>query len=983
MPTDKGMLESIKRLFRSPRILFNKGLLKKPNTDINGFVKDLNNMKIDRDGVVERRLGSRCMVTPVTDINMDWLLYFSEEISGTELAFLVNGAGEIYCFCDSFPEALLRVNKTGFTQIYYNDAESFSYELKFERGSIFDKIIRDDSVSIYNEYGDVFTFNKFGAISFSYTSDNQEMYFVKARLDGLRNVQFNLLNTLSPCIYLDVNFTRMNPLETFSLVPATKRMYDINGTKDDDGNTLYGSQTPRIHSLKGELRVAQVDSSGRIGKMSQSVLLKDYAENYVSLINTYSVPGVISNYLETVSLLDIEDVADKYHDEESQLLFATRDQPSYTSGVGSFTNTLKIECPEQDWSFGETMPSHSFGIIARKTFRLGFLPDIVKTPYGEFARATMWCDYAFSNEDAYRQTVPQNIGELIKGYSLQFLKLPAVKLTGIKTEDIIADDTWTVGTEGEFIADNDADAAPPEIYTSAFPSVPTGNVNIYIRHAAYADEYPTKYSPTDATGAPPTNPVNLASGFLDYTLKEGDAENLEHGMIYDVLIGISSGDVPKSNRIYSLKTNAGPDLTIASGTIGDDKIATTGFVNVGLVNIDMEVTSEAVPYAFVPACHIYSVPDRSRLFVLLKNLGYNNWIVKRECTIVSLILSQEEDYYVSVNGDLNAKTDLTDTEVSGLISNYDVACLQSEYDEYLKSGSRFVVWNDGLVVAISQKCFTSSVMGGDNYLKPVYEKEDDGTTKLYDSETVGRVMNYQTELDAVGYLPVSSVEFINVGAFKYPLNTMQKTVEFLKKMVVNNGTVFVIENGGLWIGSEKGYMTLDAKVALDRSVVDIVKFDKGVMVFCRDMVYVVSKEGKISDVKNLSDFGSVNVLVSKDVSNGDVYGVTSSGEIFRGTVNYTEQNIKYFSLENLSVPITDVKWGSDTDIAFAKNTVWFSSGNRIFGLCYGGWKEIIDLGNNNIAGIFSYRDELCVIINNRTFVMGKFKFTGLPELVGG
>ena len=975
MPTDKGVIESIKRLFRSPRILFNKGLLKKPNTDINGFVKDLNNMGIDRDGVVERRLGSRCMITPVTDINMDWLLYFSEEISGTELAFLVNGAGEIYCFCDSFPEALFRINKTGFTQIYYKDLKSYSYELKFERGSIFDKIVRDDSISIYNEYGDIFTFNKFGAVSFSYTSNNQEMFFVKSRLDGLRDVTADLINDLSPCVYLDVTFTRMNPPETFNLVPAGKQMYDINGTKDDDGNTLRGSQTPRIHSLRGELRIAQVDSMGRLGKMSQSVLLKDYAESYISTVSTYSVPGVLSDYIDTISLIDVEKFSKLHRKSDFQFLYATRNIPPYTSGVGGYVDTFAARAPEQDWTFNETIPSFTCDDNDRRTFRLGFLPDVVKTPYGEFARATMWCDYAFSVKDSDRQLVPENIGSLMKGLSLQFLKLPVIKATGVKAEDIIVGAGWNTGTEGEFISDNDEDDVG-KIYSSAFPTIPLDDVNVYIRYAGKARECPTRYSPTDATGAPSTNPLILDSGFLDYTLKEGDAEECESGMIYDVLIGIPARDVPESNRVYSLKTTTDTNIYIEGGRLGDDQIATTGFINLGIIDLDMSVTAGDVPIGFVPACHVYSIPDRNNDFVLLKNMGYNNWIAKRNCRIAGLILAHGGDYYVSVNGDLRTKTDLTDSELSELISNYDVACFQKEYDEYFKSGSRFAIWNNGVVVAISQKCFTSSVSSEDNYLIPVYEKDDDNSHKLYDDETTGRVMNYQTELDSVGFLPISSVEFINIGSFQYPINTMQKTVEFLKKMVVNNGITFIIESGGLWIGSEKGYMTLEAKVSLDRSVVDIAKFDTGVMAFCRDMVYVVDKSGNIADVKNLSNFNSVNVLVVKTVSNGDLYGVMASGEIFRGVIEYTEQNIKYFSLQNLSIPITDIKWGSDTDIAFAKNTVWFSSENRIFGLSYGGWKEVVDLGNNNISGIFSYRDELCVIINNRTFMMGKFKIVG-------
>ena len=211
------VVTSIKRLLRSPRIKFGNGLLKKPNTDIKDFVKDLNNMKVNRDGVVEKRKGSRCMVNKVDDINMDWQLYFSEEISGSEVAFLVNAVGEIYCFTDAFPETLFRINKTGFSQFYYKDNKFYSYELLFERGSRYDKIIRDDTITIYNEYGDFFTFNKFGAISFSYTSDNQEFYLVKQRLEGLRTATANLMADLSPCIYMDVVFTRMDPPETFNL----------------------------------------------------------------------------------------------------------------------------------------------------------------------------------------------------------------------------------------------------------------------------------------------------------------------------------------------------------------------------------------------------------------------------------------------------------------------------------------------------------------------------------------------------------------------------------------------------------------------------------------------------------------------------------------------------------------------------------------------------------------------------------------------
>ncbi|HQJ59619.1 MAG TPA: hypothetical protein PKV35_01380 [bacterium] len=267
------------KLIRMPKNTFQNGILKSDNDNVNGFVSDLNNCEIDGLSV-KARYGTKCLENPV--VPRRWALFFSEKIAGSEILFGVTANGKIYAMNDMYPEKLFIVNKTGFTRFIYKDPDQIvttpvqSYEAMFERGSVFWHIPGIDSFSIVNNYGDSFTIAKSGSIQFMYESNKNHTINTVGRLRSCR--------TRSPYVagieqkfglYIDITYTRKQFARPFFFCDAPMNKYT---------------------AIRGNVKVAPVDDSGRLGELSQAQFLPMYKTKYVSMIKCLS--GKDANLLD-------------------------------------------------------------------------------------------------------------------------------------------------------------------------------------------------------------------------------------------------------------------------------------------------------------------------------------------------------------------------------------------------------------------------------------------------------------------------------------------------------------------------------------------------------------------------------------------------------------------------------------------------------------------------------------------------------------
>ena len=904
------------RIFKSPRLLFNKGIMSKSNDNAQGYVSDLVNMEIDSEGVVKRRMGSFCLLNP--DDDREWLLYFATKISGCDLVFLIDFSGNIYCVSENFPEKLFVLNKSGFTKLYYPGTDTFSYEVKFDRGTKFFYVDRPETLTMMNDFGDTITINKNGSIRFLGTSDQQESYETASRRD------FDSVTWATYGLYVNAKYTRKKIINTFDLIRTSSKTYDPER-----------KFIPAINSIKGEIKIAQVDSDGRIGRASPAQFISQYGEYIVSLASGYTVEGTC---FWKRGIFDFNCTSSPEFPQENPKrirLFAERAHEDTTTAVLA---DVAVECEVLPYNFSKK----SFGQPTypdspkRRLCMFGIHPDSPEDPQREFLRATMWMDYNFDKDSSEtRQFCPTNIGCLLRVTSASLFRIAVdnTVATPIQSETVI-------DATGLFLENNWNSAAPGE-GEGCFSTVDIGELPVYVIRAKYCESIPYKYKAN-------TSRVEDVDGFGVYSvaLNAIAAEPIP-GILYEVVIGLPKNYLHTRKHVFSLFQFDGSALP-AKG------IRTAGFsdlIRAYVPFLETAVGEGIVPTDFYPAQWVYDVPSSETRFVGLRNLGFDCWKAVRELRMDANILAYADKHDINIMGKMTPLTGLTEEEYDNLVKKYDILVDQSEYDDWFKNGSRFAVMNDGKVLGISQRCFANS-----ENLVPVYKQ----------SVTVSgtRDINYQDDIDMIGYLPVCALENIYIRGFNYESPAIQKDVDKAKDIVENSGAVFMLENGRIWIGSNIESLVFNATTNLPDTANMIAKFDNGVLAFCKDSIKFIYPNGKYNDVQGLSQFKNVTCVKAKWLPDNSVYAVTSEGEIAKISIQYTQNNDKFYMAQNISYPISDVIFTHETDIAFSNNTIWFSRTNDVYGFSRNGWMERVSFGDNIIKGIFTYKDELCIIFNN-------------------
>ncbi len=916
------------RIFKSPKLVFTKGMMSKANDNLEGYVSDLTNMEIDSEGVAKRRMGSFCLLNP--DDDREWILYFVTKISGCDLIFLVDYSGNIYCVSENYPEKIFTLNKSGFTKLYYPDTDTFSYEARFDRGTKFFYVDRPESLTMMNDFGDTITINKNGSIRFLGTSGQQESYETAIRKD------FDSITWDTYGVYVNLKYTHKKIINTFDLIRTTAKTYDPQR-----------KFIPAINSIQGEVKVAQVDSDGRIGRCSPAQFISRYGEYIVSLVSGYTVEGTCFWKRGITDFSNIKTPNYPQENSKRTRIFARRVNEDTTTATLA---DVDVECKDLPYAFSSTSFSDS-SLPKRRACMFGIHPDNIEDPKREFVKATMWLDYNFTSGNetaALREFCPDNIGCLLKAVSVR-----AYRTAFDNVPDTAVLSANVTDSTGLFIADNWNTTG-----VGCFSTVDIEELPVYVIKAKYCEVIPYKYG---------ANIAPVIGNFDAFINLKSDTDENRSGILFEVTIGLPKNYINTKKMKFSLFKADGNSLIDQNAPTG---IRTTEFVDLlmGYVNFKEE---DAVPVSFYPAQWMYDVPNSENLLVGLKNIGYDCWEAKRGLKMDTDILSYANKFDINIMGKMTAKDGLTEDEYGNLAKSYDIVVDQAEYDEWFKNGTRFAVMNDSKVIGVSQRCFANS-----EDLVPVYKQ----------NVTVSAVrdINYQDEIDMVGYLPVCAIENIYIRGFIYDSPSIQKDVDKAKDIVENSGSVFLLENGRIWIGSNIESLVFNATTNLPDTANSIAKFDTGVLAFCKDSVKFVYPNGKFTEVQGLHQFKNATCVKAKWLPDGSVYAITSEGEIARISIQYTENNDKFYMAHNISHPISDVIFTHETDIAYSNNTIWFSRINDVYGFRRNGWMSRVSFGDNIIKGIFTYKDELCIIFNNG-IPKGRTKIPGLQlvELITG
>ena len=152
---------------------------------------------------------------------------------------------------------------------------------------------------------------------------------------------------------------------------------------------------------------------------------------------------------------------------------------------------------------------------------------------------------------------------------------------------------------------------------------------------------------------------------------------------------------------------------------------------------------------------------------------------------------------------------------------------EPELIEKIKDGSRFAIWNNGWIYAVSQRCFGNGtdcniiyedeVIASGNYNKP--------ENRLY-----------------VYYTPVCSMDYSGRRRFEYPLPLISRAIRNPQKLVFAGSKVYSLEDSGIWYGSISDMMLKD-RIDIQANVFDAVEFDDGILVSTSKGLFFISDAG--------------------------------------------------------------------------------------------------------------------------------------------
>lgn len=888
------------KLIRMPKNTFQNGILKTDNDNVNGFVSDLNNCEIDGLSV-KARYGTKCLENPV--VPRRWALFFSEMIAGSEILFGVTANGKIYAMNDRYPEKLFIVNKTGFTRFIYKDPDQIvttpiqSHEAMFERGSVFWHIPGIDSFSIVNNYGDSFTITRSGSIQFMYESDKDHAINTAGRL--------RLCRTRAPYIagveqkfglYIDIAYTRKQFARPFFFCDAPMNKYT---------------------AIRGNVKVAPVDDSGRLGELSQPQFLPMYKTKYVSMVKCLS--GKDANLLSCTGYTyygtglfvhrtgaDIFEMV-SYYNPAPDDPFTRRDTRKATiMVVGEDPATMKFYMYFDALFFKERIAGGHMSL-----------------PEDDFA------------EDDFSVSLSAGNG-IIRLDNLKAVEFNTASSTHI-------DDYYTEGTlvhQGiNTVLRNTAMTVVPFTYKKTVEIITEGLTPHEL----------TTYEPTPVG----TDPVQAYTGVV-YLLDISIQKKVE---IYLSLV--SQGLIKKYAIESMLNSTLKPSAFLTAEIKMKDTVDLTGAPSNNGLHEDW------APIAFsYELSNIFDEIGSSEV-ALLKNRGFDCWSV-----LFSEISTLEYHLHINVN-DIN----IDDGTIQMFDSDYDVICAKSDYVDWLVYGSRFAVWNDGVVLGISQKVFYD-----EDYL-PVYSVEDDRSVKQYDGALTGYVNNQipaATGTINAGYIPVCALDFQTARKFGYAESGIAFGFNNPRDITVNGNLIFSAMGGSVAVGTLNDALSFFTYYNFNKDISNIAPLIDGIVVFAKDDIFFMGMDGQTRSVSGVDLVKNKNVKRVYAAENM-VFGITMENEVIVLSTKLTANGDPYPNCDIISEAIKDVEWSADTDITFCNGTLYISNVNEIYGFTKGIWDRRYHFENKKIRKLGSYKNNLVISFDDDMIFRGRT----VPVYIGG
>lgn len=216
------------RLAQTQPVTFSEGLIRTDDNSVLGYVSDLYNTEIDRNGNIRRRKGS--VVMNSGKLNEKWYFKESYQIAGVTVLFGLSYKRELWAWIGAWPETDFKVcEKNIYSRFpHYNSGSNrpdYNPWVSFSRGSSFHVLKTDRHMTIVNNLNDAVRIYNRGCFAIAKYNEDVTKTFMKDDIDASRNE-----TDIDLAVYVSVKDVTNRIMEPAVVVKSDDRYPLVEGT---------------------------------------------------------------------------------------------------------------------------------------------------------------------------------------------------------------------------------------------------------------------------------------------------------------------------------------------------------------------------------------------------------------------------------------------------------------------------------------------------------------------------------------------------------------------------------------------------------------------------------------------------------------------------------------------------------------------------------------------------------------------------------
>lgn len=951
----KELFQELQRLYQTPRITFERGLMQTEDDSALGFVSDMSNFEITDGGMIKRRAGSKVLNNSPFLTQNRWHFIKSFNISGATVILGLNMRREMYAWLMEYPEVDFLVCRRGvqpeFLKNTANTTPTETMQMCFTRGGKFWILDDEQYVYVCNDFGDAYRINKRGYFQIDLFRDNPSFMSTSTKALSLavaHSVAANNINYVR-ALYLDIKDATNKLPDTFHLLEDRYR---------------------RTVPIDGGVRVAYRNECGAISEFSDPIVLPESKSVIVSRFPGVTTKSEDTDYTEPRLTIDADfnkltyraDDPDAATSTTYPKLFVNR-RLNLTKNAFYFDYDTTALTNVLDVTDTGVLPRKCTIFYIKKILTSGISGGDIKNASG--GSLSNYDPYLFGNstlsemEDTFWMMVDDddattttyrdfNIDSTDESFG-NFIRLEDLRYFGSSTE--VATTTTTI--TDDMVSKGSIDTFIEPLATT----VGSGINDIDFTHVGW-----------EAYG---TATKKIASYYKDAKLFDGQPSyQLTTLAVLYAYGNLATKKLYKLHHLGFKPTFSLPmELEVRnSGEVMYKQVAFFG--NIMYANVRMKV--DGSDFHLQKNAMIYNDAFwyNSNCYAMNYN-WYNTW------NILEVGAGKDLPLIVEATPAFSSRSYLEVDPVTKAISYYnnaydnttgiapDVRALiplesgmgagDKATDIFMDNADRFVVWNEGRIISESQRGW--------------YNKDAAGRRRdfIYDHPMADPAQRNRPPFPLRKQVcPISSLDYQSIFGYDYAISEVRTAISNPQFMAMSNKHIFVIQRDLLYVGGTD--LMLTNFTAIPHTVVGMHEFYDGVLVLTHNGFYRVNQKLELHLINDSS-----NITVKASVAgNGGVYTVASDGRIHFTHMVYTASGTPAPVVEWVNQQMYSLSFGNIPKMAFVKDTLYIATDYEIYGLTGQSWTKKYYFDGENIDGIGEVDGELIVWFNNGTTKVNLF-----------